>query len=165
MTMATTIQYEKITCGRCGGSGSYSYCTMYGSTCFQCGGRKRVLSRAGSAALAAVRAFIAANFSVLVDDLKPGDRISYDGKGRTVAEVSTDSGSRYSIGKDADGNHIWEDYISVRFTKPVASMLGPCDSHGYCKGTKVVRAVGGADWDQVVAFARTLTRGVTLLEK
>lgn len=26
------------TCSRCGGSGSYSYCTMYGDRCFKCSG-------------------------------------------------------------------------------------------------------------------------------
>jgi hypothetical protein len=27
-----------VTCGRCGGSGHYSYCSMYGTTCFGCRG-------------------------------------------------------------------------------------------------------------------------------
>ena len=27
-----------VECPRCGGSGTYSYCTMYGNTCFKCNG-------------------------------------------------------------------------------------------------------------------------------
>jgi hypothetical protein len=29
-------------CPRCGGSGHYSYCLRYGTTCFQCGGTGRI---------------------------------------------------------------------------------------------------------------------------
>lgn len=29
---------HNVICNRCGGSGSYSYCQMYGTTCFGCGG-------------------------------------------------------------------------------------------------------------------------------
>lgn len=43
---------ETTTCSRCGGSGNYSYCQRYGTTCFQCGGRKVVLTKRGSAAAA-----------------------------------------------------------------------------------------------------------------
>lgn len=32
------MSFETETCGRCGGSGKYSYCQMHGSTCFGCGG-------------------------------------------------------------------------------------------------------------------------------
>lgn len=38
------IQYDRVTCGRCGGSGSYSYCEMYGTTCFGCGGSGQQLT-------------------------------------------------------------------------------------------------------------------------
>lgn len=32
----------KATCPRCQGTGNYSYCEVYGTTCFQCGGRKYI---------------------------------------------------------------------------------------------------------------------------
>jgi hypothetical protein len=34
----------ELTCGRCGGSGSYSYCQMYGTTCFGCNGGGTVVA-------------------------------------------------------------------------------------------------------------------------
>lgn len=40
-------KFEKVCCSRCGGSGSYSYCTMYGSVCFKCGGQKQLFTKRG----------------------------------------------------------------------------------------------------------------------
>lgn len=31
-------KYNLINCPRCLGTGHYSYCTMYGNTCFKCNG-------------------------------------------------------------------------------------------------------------------------------
>lgn len=44
--------FETKACGRCAGSGHYSYCAMYGSTCFGCGGRGWKFTKRGDAALA-----------------------------------------------------------------------------------------------------------------
>jgi hypothetical protein len=44
-------QFETITCSRCGGSGHYSYCQSYGTTCFKCAGSKRVYTKRGRAAV------------------------------------------------------------------------------------------------------------------
>ena len=164
MTPAT-ITYQTETCGRCGGSGHYSYNSMHGTVCYGCSGRKVRLSKAGAKASAAVKAFIAANFSVPVESLKAGDRIMYEGKARTVASVTTDGSARYGIGTATDGSPIWADYVSVTFTKPIASQFGPVGNHGFCQGTMVVKAVTGADWEAVVAFARTLKKGVLFGER
>ena len=45
-----TLRLERQTCGRCGGSGKYSYCQMYGDRCFGCQGRGEVLTKRGAAA-------------------------------------------------------------------------------------------------------------------
>lgn len=50
------ILYDTQTCGRCSGSGSYSYNQIHGSVCYGCGGGKVVLTKAGNAARAAVEA-------------------------------------------------------------------------------------------------------------
>jgi hypothetical protein len=49
------LRLERETCSRCGGSGHHSYCSMYGSTCFKCAGRKEVLTKRGAAASAYLR--------------------------------------------------------------------------------------------------------------
>lgn len=42
-----STSFETQTCSRCGGSGSYSYCQMYGSRCFKCGGAGKVYTKRG----------------------------------------------------------------------------------------------------------------------
>jgi hypothetical protein len=46
----TALRLERETCSRCGGSGHYSYCQMYGTVCFGCRGKKVVLSKRGQVA-------------------------------------------------------------------------------------------------------------------
>ena len=43
--------FETATCTRCGGTGSHSYCQMYGTTCFGCGGAGRKYTKRGQAAV------------------------------------------------------------------------------------------------------------------
>lgn len=47
--------FETETCTRCGGSGHYSYCQMYGTTCFKCRGKGKTYSKRGESALAYAR--------------------------------------------------------------------------------------------------------------
>lgn len=49
MTNKPTI-FQSETCGRCGGSGRYSYNQMHGSTCYGCSGKGSKLTKAGRAA-------------------------------------------------------------------------------------------------------------------
>lgn len=44
-------ELESETCSRCGGSGHYSRCEWYGTTCFRCRGRKITYTKRGDAAL------------------------------------------------------------------------------------------------------------------
>lgn len=50
--MTTQIEYEKTSCGRCGGSGRYSFNLVHGSRCYGCGGSGKVLTKRGAAAKA-----------------------------------------------------------------------------------------------------------------
>lgn len=60
---------ETETCSRCGGSGSYSWCQMYGSVCFKCRGRKVVFTKRGAAA----NAYLIALRSKPAAEVKVGD--------------------------------------------------------------------------------------------
>lgn len=83
--MTTTPTYAEIKslhplettpCTRCGGSGSYSFCTAHGSRCFKCGGKKRVQTKRAAIAVAYITS--------LRVDIKPakelalGDVVKYD---------------------------------------------------------------------------------------
>lgn len=48
--MVSKLGFEMMTCSRCGGSGNYSYCQMYGSRCFKCHGKGVCYTAKGFAA-------------------------------------------------------------------------------------------------------------------
>lgn len=49
-----------VPCGRCGGTGEYSYCQMYGTTCFGCMGKREAAPKLTEALLAKVTEQVAA---------------------------------------------------------------------------------------------------------
>lgn len=159
--MATKLVYEMKSCSRCGGSGHYSYCSMYGTTCFKCGGRKKVATAAGAKAAAAIKAFIAEHFSVPVEKLTPGTFIRIESVNRKVASVEPSGTTGSSTANGVTTTHAcW----TLHLTKPVKSPFGAYSSMGMPEGTLMVKAPSGADWDAVVAFAKTLKKGVTLVD-
>jgi hypothetical protein len=52
MATAKEMGFETTECGRCGGSGHYSFNLMYGTTCFGCNGTGWKLTKRGAAAKA-----------------------------------------------------------------------------------------------------------------
>lgn len=155
--MAATLTYETKTCGRCGGSGHYSFNLMHGTVCYGCSGRKTVLTAAGSKASLAVKGFIEANYSVAVRDLTPGMLIRVEGVTRRIvtAEFSGSYGASNGVPYES-----W----SVTVNKPIKSAFGAYSSMGLSGDAVMVRAVSGADWEAVIAFARTIKKGVTVVE-
>jgi hypothetical protein len=103
--------FESVPCSRCGGSGQYSYCQMYGTTCFKCRGRKAVLTARGEAA----QRFYVELLSKRTEDLVPGDKIlSVDPmSGRSSWHVITDiylqseerRGGAWSLNPDGSPNY------------------------------------------------------------
>jgi hypothetical protein len=71
--MGTPI-FEHATCGRCGGSGKYSFNMMDGTRCYGCNGAGYVLTKRGAAA----QAFLNALRSKPVEELKVGDMVYVD---------------------------------------------------------------------------------------
>lgn len=67
--------FESVTCSRCAGTGHHSYCEMYGTTCFKCDGRGRVLTKRGAIA----SRFFTDLCSVPAGEIKVGDSIYVDG--------------------------------------------------------------------------------------
>lgn len=68
-------ELERETCSRCGGSGNYSYCQSYGTTCFRCRGRKFTYTARGEAALR----FLNALRSKPAREFVPGDLFWLEG--------------------------------------------------------------------------------------
>ena len=80
VTVAPEFKFESETCSRCGGSGKYSYCQMYGDRCFKCGGRGIVLTKRGSAA----KEYYESLCSKPASELKKGDSIWVSPFGRNA---------------------------------------------------------------------------------
>jgi hypothetical protein len=77
-------KFETQPCGRCGGTGHYSYCQMYGTTCFQCAGRREVYTKRGLAA----KNHLTALRSRAASALKVGDKIKgSSGKFEEITEI------------------------------------------------------------------------------
>lgn len=71
--------FESAPCGRCGGCGNYSYCQMYGTTCFKCSGQGVLLTKRGRAAAAFYRELFLkpigeVRVGMTVKDETPGQR-------------------------------------------------------------------------------------------
>ena len=74
-TTTDTIQkLETKVCGRCGGSGHYSYCQMYGTICFGCAGRKVVFTKRGHA----TNEYLRKLRSKPASEIQVGDQIQRD---------------------------------------------------------------------------------------
>jgi hypothetical protein len=165
-TTKTTLNYETKTCGRCGGSGRYSYNTMHGSVCYGCSGRKTVLTRAGAKAQKLVAEFIAANYWVLAGDVKVGDVVRYDGVARTVKSVTEPRpGGSSSSTVNGETVTVYHQCVDIEFTKPIKSQFGAYSTVVVPTTTVLIRGVSGADWQRVVEFARTIKRGIVVVEQ
>lgn len=104
--MAT--KFETKPCGRCGGGGRYSYCQMYGDTCFDCRGTGAVLTKRGIAAKAYMRELR----TVKVTELQIGWLLWEDGMftkpgWKVITELNPQGSARYM--KDGE----WHNYFDI----------------------------------------------------
>lgn len=65
-----SLLFESEPCSRCGGSGHYSYCPSYGTTCFRCKGLKETLTKRGAVA----QGWFNQMCMKRIDQLQPGDK-------------------------------------------------------------------------------------------
>jgi len=165
----TTLIYETQTCSRCLGSGHHSFNLRDGTICYGCRGRKVQHTRAGTKAIEAVRAFIAARHTVPVEAVLAGDRVRVTRLGGSIVTRTVVATERTpnSFGRRESGSDetVWTDGITLTYAKPVPDQFGAYDSTTSPVGSTVLKSVSGADWDEVVAYARTLKKGVTVHEQ
>lgn len=141
----TLTEWEKVDCSRCGGTGSYSFCTQHGSVCFKCGGQKQVLTARGAAAVA----WLAEQRKTCVSDLQVGMRVKVSGysKPLTIKEISQSG----SYCETANGRKYYIDLVFAPIT---------C---GYFPES-TVEAVPASEEDRVaqvlaaIAYQNTLTK-------
>lgn len=161
-----TLVYDTEPCSRCHGSGTYSRCEMWGTTCFKCGGgvprgtpgSGLQRTRAAERARVKVEAFKETVYrKVPVAALQPGQVILVrEGKGRTrrtVVQVTERPDLRWSSrsGDEERSGHYFmveTQKTHMQETDRAVFTLAPTD----------------AEWDDVLEFAGKL-KGVRVAEK
>lgn len=108
--------YEMKSCSRCGGSGHYSYCTMYGTTCFKCGGSGKQLTRKGSAAKLRVMAIRETLYNKPVSSVVVGDKIFFEGRWVEVLGVRVQEKCFGSVNAST-GETVWSDGVNLDLGK------------------------------------------------
>ena len=144
-TKTMKIRFETQPCGRCGGSGRYSYCTMYGDKCFGCNGNGRVLTRDGSAAQQAIADARERMCGITAETVKPGMKVLLDGKWRRIT-------------------HTERELTTYQAANTEAIRLGTANMV-YVKtlGTRVVQAPTAEQRKALIEKARTL-KGASVVE-
>ena len=76
------LKFEREPCSRCAGSGHYSYCEMWGTTCFKCQGKRETLTKRGRAA----HDWMVAQMETVATDVKVGDLVVFSGGARRFVQ-------------------------------------------------------------------------------
>jgi hypothetical protein len=84
-TMAKLTKIETTTCGRCLGSGKYSYHQEHGNVCFNCNGKGEIYTKRGLVAISYFKKLRLKIVKIL--DTKIGDRVKTHGKIFTITQI------------------------------------------------------------------------------
>jgi hypothetical protein len=134
--------FETETCGRCGGTGNYSYNRMHGTVCYGCAGNKVRLTKRGKAA----QAWLVAQQSVPVSALQVGDLVrEEDFFAGVVAWMRVD-------GVEAEGQGF---RLQLSYQRKHEADRRQLDMVAHASATKRVRSADKTVrlWQQMVALA------------
>ncbi len=142
------IVYDTQECGRCGGTGKFSYNEMHGDTCYGCNGTGISRTPDAKKAVAIITKAIEEHESVPASEIQPGDTIwdSWNRRYRVVNSISQDGGGRMVNGTLVP-------YISLK-------MVGP--TLGVDPSSTVRRK---APWTQEMKDLFKSLKGVTITEE
>lgn len=117
-TTTTAQRLESETCSRCGGSGRYSYCQMYGDRCFKCGGKGLVLTARGKAAAIYLRSLRSKPIGQLVvgDKFKdPNEGLPFSFSGfATIQSIEAHDDGTFTVTTDKTVLANWNKEHSLR---------------------------------------------------
>jgi hypothetical protein len=161
------LLFENEICGRCGGTGSYSFNQLDGSRCYGCGGSKRRLTKRGAEAQRFFRGLLMRR----ADELQIGDVVSYivpmnsgataRANGARVIEIDREPKvTMWSIRRTPDGSEERIPCPTISYTTE-HSRLGRC-GHS-CAPDSMIEIRGSdeerkAAIEQALAYQETLTK-------
>lgn len=137
-------RFETEKCSRCQGTGKFSYCEIYGDTCFKCRGKKLVRTKRGQAAFN----YLVELLSIEAIDLKIGQVISYDGKKRVIKDIKKSEGEFKSL-----VNGVWQDDSKNRLNVIFDGLSVNCFNT-----TKFQRLASQDDIDKALEYQSQLTK-------
>jgi hypothetical protein len=146
-------QFERETCSRCGGSGEYSYCQMYGRKCFKCLGKKAILTKRGAAANDYCRLLRSRRAA----DLKAGDviRDPYHGDCVVLEIIEVAQGGTSSVGG------VMTPYRLVGLDIVTSRITFGCVPHDKLHCLKVDAAEAARTLAEALDYQDTLTKAGT----
>lgn len=147
LTTAALVGMGKVTfdvepCGRCGGSGRYSFNMTHGSVCYGCSGAGKVRTRAAKLAAAKLGEV---KPKIAITDLIPGDQVMLSGRWWTIIERVEPRSARVL----PDGSTIPD--VSVRMER-----RGQTQTYSAPEGTKLRRPFTPAEYAEYLEYARAL---------
>lgn len=162
-----TVRVQTDACSRCGGSGRYSWCQMYGDRCFGCNGSGQKATKLGAAASEALNEWRDTVGAKLPRELTVGDRyMSTRMNGspvvRTLVAIEDATTTRSKQGSEA-----WEEHEMVTLVSMVrlSAHDEPMRHAATVYANKPVRLpLTGDLWAAYVAFAATVP-GVVIAPK
>ncbi|MCA0944518.1 hypothetical protein LCM08_06315 [Salipiger pacificus] len=149
--MAATTNYEKEVCGRCGGTGKYSWCEAHRDTCFGCAGTGERLTKRGQAAKAFADDLLSitiAEFAALGEGRTGRTCVGAAGQWATIDQAVRDERPLHARINGGEATPLWN-YTVSRKGKALVSL----------PGSRRVRLTPTEEQiDQINAYQATLTK-------
>lgn len=138
--------FESRQCGRCGGSGHYSFNMIHGTMCYGCGGCGKQLTKLGKRQ----REAWLAELETPIEEIEIGHRIYLSGRWATVEEIrpgTVEDGRYKSMGMTE-----WATYRWVITTKRGRHLMHAGTAQSHCFATTAeLRAAKAAVCEAVAA--------------
>jgi len=141
------IEYEKETCGRCGGSGRYSYNQIDRDRCYGCGGTGERLTKRGAAA----KAFADSILNIKIENAQVGQIVSYlDVLNGRRTRITVQKIDREVYGKKKVGDE-WIDCYAI-------TLHGEKYKISCGEGVRVRLTPTDAEAAEIIAYQNNLTK-------
>lgn len=155
MTTQAARKLETKTCGRCGGSGKFSWNAITGDRCFGCGGSGIVYTKRGAAAAA----FYRESLEKVASEIVVGDLVFMQGfnagsfaqpsRWVRVVEITRDATSAWSTAPD--GTRTYHEQIMLRCDKAnIGLCLTSRQRVGWSKEAKQAKLAAALDYQDTL---------------
>ena len=141
------VEYEKESCGRCGGSGRHSYNQIDRDRCYGCGGTGERLTKRGAAA----KAFADSILNIKIEDAQVGQTVAYiDALNGRRTRITVQKINREVYGKKKVGDELIDCYAITLHGEKYKICCG--------EGVRVRLTPTDAEAAEITAYQNNLTK-------